>query len=354
MPKSSEPPKLWARVVVGTAFFAVMLGLLGAAGLGVHYVSWSQRPVMEEGRVNVVIPPGTSWSGVVEQLADAGVVSQPRYFDLWGRREGLPAVVKAGTYTFEGPLDLAQLRTLLEEGGRVAEVSVTIPEGFNIWAIAGRLDELGLVDAQKFVDASRDPAALEKAGIKGESFEGYLFPDTYRFATGSTAEDLIDRMHKRFLKVWEELGKPAEFRGLDTHELVTLASIVEKETAAPAERPLIARVFYNRLDVGMRLQTDPTCVYSEDRWDDPPTPQDCKDPLNRYSTYVIDGLPPGPIANPGRAALAAVLAPDEADEHAGVLYFVAVGDGSGKHSFSKTLQEHNAAVQELIRNRVGP
>lgn len=352
--KSNKPPKLWARIVVGTGLFVTLLAILGGIGLAVHYSAWGQRPAMESGRVNVVVPKGTSWSGVVGLLAESGVVTQPRYFDFWGRRRGLVARVKAGTYTFEGPLTFDELQRKLEEGGRRDEVAVTIPEGFNIWAIGARLDEAGLVDARRFVDAATDAKALERAQIDAESFEGYLFPDTYRFAAGATAEDLVQRMHQRFVEVWTELGAPVQAQGLDRHELVTLASIVEKETAAAEERPLIARVFYNRLAIEMRLQTDPTCVYAEDRWSSPPTPRDCKDPLNRYSTYVIDRLPPGPIANPGRAAFQAVLHPSEDKAYDDVLYFVAVGDGSGKHTFSRTLQEHNAAVRQLIENRAQP
>ncbi len=352
--KGTEPPRLWARVIVGCGFFAVTIALIAAATISVHYATWRQRPVMAEGRVNVIVPKGTSWSGVVDLLAEAGVVTQPRYFDFWGRQEGLPSRVKAGAYTFEGPLAAADLARMLSEGGRVAEIAVTVPEGFNIWAIAARLDEAGLVNRTQFLAAVRDPSALAKAGITGESFEGYLFPDTYRFATGSTAPQIVDRMYQRFVEVYTELGNPPELHGLNLHELVTLASIVEKETAAAAERPLIARVFYNRLAINMKLQTDPTCVYSEERWSHPPTPADCKDPLNRYSTYVVARLPPGPIAAPGKAALQAVLHPDASPDNEGVLYFVAIGDGSGRHTFSRTLEEHNAAIKQLIVNRAGP
>lgn len=351
--KTTEPPRLWARIVVGALLFAAVLGVLGAAGLGVHYFAWTQRPTMADGTVTIVIPRGTSWSGVVQILGEAGVVTRPRYFDFWGRRAGLPAKVKAGTYRLEGPLELRALAEKLGEGGAIAEITVTIPEGFNLWAIGARLEEQGLVDRRDFDQAARDPAALERAGLEAESFEGYLFPDTYRIATGSSAADIVAKMHARFVSVWGELGAVGEANGLSRHELVTLASIVEKETAAPAERTRIARVFYNRLAQGMRLQTDPTCVYSEERWAQTPTPRDCKDPLNRYSTYVVDGLPPGPIANPGRDALRAAIEPSAAPEDAELIYFVARGDGSGEHTFSKTLDEHNAAVRVLIERQRG-
>lgn len=347
----TEPPKLWARIVVGTLMFSVLLGIAAAVGIAVHFAVWTQKPIMTEGRQVVIIPRGTSWVGVVEHLHDVGIVDRPRYLDVWGRLKELPPHVKAGSYTLEGPMTVEELAAKLREGGSVAEVTVTFPEGLNIWAIAQRLEAAGLAEPRAFVHVARDPEALQRAGIEGESFEGYLFPDTYRFVAGMRADELLARMHDRWKAVWGQLGAPESAHGLSKAQLVTLASIVEKETAAPEERPLIARVFYNRLELGMRLQTDPTCVYDEERWSSPPTPADCKDPLNRYSTYVIDGLPPGPIANPGRAALQAVLTPDADEANAKKLYFVAVGDGSGKHTFSETLEEHNRAVQVLRENR---
>ncbi|MFB6373202.1 MAG: endolytic transglycosylase MltG, partial [Bradymonadaceae bacterium] len=175
----------------------------------------------------------------------------------------------------------------------------------------------GLVGRDAFLQAARDRQLLEEFGIGGESFEGYLYPDTYRFAENTTAPHIVRRMHERWKGVWktikhehaESLGRLRQTYGFDRHDLVTLASLVEAETRLKSERPIVARVMLNRIDEGMRLQTDPTCVYGPDTYDKVPTPDLCNDPSNRYSTYVIDGLPPGPIGNPGRTSLAAALDP---------------------------------------------
>lgn len=356
-PSKNDPPAIWARVVVGVLLLATFLAILGAIGVAAHYGLWTQHDVLGDEEITIVIPRGTSWSEVIDILAEADVVTRPTYFDIWGRRDGLPARVKAGSYRLEGPMGLDELADALEEGGRVEEVQITIPEGFSIFAMAELFAEQGLASREKFLEAARDSAALADAGIEGDSFEGYLFPDTYRFTHGTTSEAIVERLHGRFVEVWGELKTEhaealkarLEEHEMDTYDLVTLASIVERESGAATERPLVARVFYNRLEKGMRLQSDPTCVYSEDRWDEVPTPQDCKEPLNRYSTYVIDGLPPGPIANPGREALEAAIVPAEGEEAAEYLYFVARRDGSGSHQFSRTLEEHNEAVRKFLQ-----
>ena len=348
--KSGEGGSWLAKLIVGIALFTLLLGGIGAALVAADYARWSSGPAfsISEPRT-VVIPRGTNWSEVVRILHASGVVDRPRYFDFWARRHDLPAGVKAGTYRFEGTMTLEALADRLREGGSFDEVEVTIPEGFNLWAIAERLEEAGLVAADDFLDAATDPHALRAAEIGADSFEGYLFPDTYRFRAGTSAAALVDRFHRRWRDVWEDLGAPEEKHGLDASELVTLASIVEKETGVGGERPLIARVFYNRLERGMPLQSDPTCVYSKDRWKAQPTREDCRDELNRYSTYVVKRLPPGPIANPGKAALQAVLEPDPSEEAAEYLYFVAKRDGTGAHKFSKTLAEHNEAVRKYLK-----
>jgi UPF0755 protein len=352
----SDPPALWARLVVGTFLLATILAVLGAVGIAVHYGLWTQHDIVGEREVTLIIPRGTSWSEVIEILEEEGVVHRPRYFDLWGRRHDLPARVKAGSYRLEGPMRLSELAEALEEGGRVEEVQVTIPEGFSIFAMAELFEEQGLASRERFLEATRSDEALEAAGLSAESFEGYLFPDTYRFRHGTTPEAIVGRLHDRFVEVWDELAAEhsealaeREKAEMSRHDLVTLASIIERESGAATERPLVARVFYNRLERDMRLQSDPTCVYSADRWDEVPTPDDCKDPLNRYSTYVIDGLPPGPIANPGREALEAAIVPAAGEEAGEYLYFVARRDGTGGHHFSKTLDEHNEAIRKYLK-----
>lgn len=355
--KADQQPSLLARLIVGAALLVVFAGGLGAASVGGHYAMWTSQTMLPPGRaVSVVIPRGTSWSGVVSILTEAGVVSNPWYFEFWGRRKELPSRVKAGAYTFEGPLTLDDLYATLQRGGSVEEVQVTLPEGFTIFHMADRLAEHGLVSRDAFLRAARDREALDAAGITGDSFEGYLFPDTYRFRQATPAPEIVSRMHERWKQIWGELGAASpdalaarQKDGLSREDLVTLASIVERESAEAKERPLIARVFYNRLATGMRLQSDPTCVYGEATYDQVPSPATCKDPNNPYSTYVVKRLPPGPIANPGRGALEAVLKPASDEGAEKFLYFVAKRDGTGAHHFSETLEEHNAAVKKYLK-----
>ena len=347
-----------ARLALGLGVF-VLVALVGAAAaLYVHYRAYVARPVLKAGEMRtVVIPKGTPWPRVITLLEQAELVGYRHYFDLWARRQELPPRVKAGTYHLAGPMDLSALAAALEQGGAVEEVAVTIPEGWTIFDIADRLDATGLVGREAFLRAARDPAALAAAGVEAESFEGYLFPDTYRFRQGTSAEAIVDRLHDRWREIWEPLAAEhaasrqalGQAYGFDRHDFVTLASLVERETGAHGERGLIARVFLNRLDRDMRLQTDPTCVYGEDTYKDVPSPSACKDPLNRYSTYVIDGLPPGPIANPGRASLVAALDPPDGEEARSYLFFVARRDGSGGHHFSETFAEHKRAIRRFLK-----
>ena len=248
----------------------------------------------------------------------------------------------------------------LQRKQKVVELAVTIPEGRNILEVARILADAGLGDAAQLEAAMRDRELLDALGISGPTAEGYLFPDTYKFRQGATAKDVITRLVKRHREVFAELrrrhGSAArelkDELGWGDHEVVILASIVEKETAAVDERPLIAGVFLNRLRFSSftpkLLQTDPTIIYgctvpeqkSEacQQFEGRIRRIHLRDPDNPYSTYAHEGLPPGPISNPGREALEAVLAPTKSR----YLYFVARNDGT--HEFSKTVAEHEKWV----------
>ncbi|MFW5967247.1 MAG: endolytic transglycosylase MltG, partial [Persicimonas sp.] len=251
----------------------------------------------------------------------------------------------------------ADLAEALARGGRAEHHEITLAEGATIFHMADYLDEEGIVERDGFLEAARDPRALALAGLEAESFEGYLFPDTYQVREDVGADEIIELAHARWQAVWlsiqaqheESLEELVDEHGLDRHELVTLASLVERETASDEERPIVARVFLNRLEEGMPLQSDPTCVYGEDTYDKAPTPDLCKDSLNRYSTYVEDGLPPGPVANPSRASLAAVADPSDDPDAMEYLYFVARRDGTQRHHFSKNFEEHKRAIQRYLR-----
>lgn len=351
---ASSAAVLWLRL--SAVVIVIVMG--GAGFLWAHYASFVEAPVIEEGEdVTLVIPEGTNWPVVVSKLEQADMITNPSYFEYWARSRGLPKQAKAGVYELEGPLTLDELADALEEGGRVEEVRLTFPEGFTIFHIADRVESAGLADREDFLRAARDDDALERAGIEGDSFEGYLFPDTYRFMKGTPSERIVERMHERWQEVWSQLetDHAADLESLkqnfkfDRHDVVTLASIVEKESSSDSERGLITRVFLNRIERDMRLQTDPTCVYGEDTYLDVPRPKHCKDKMNRYSTYVIDGLPPGPISNPGRASLEAAMNPAEGEEAKEYLFFVAKRDGTHTHHFSKTFREHRRAIRKYLK-----
>ncbi len=360
MAPKSKKPSLKAQLLLALVTFVAVCALLGSAALGIHYYAWTSTALLDESdAVTLVIPDNTTWDGVVEILADHGLVTRPLYFQLWARNRELPPNVKSGAYLFQGPLSLEDLDRALRKGGAVEEVSLTVPEGFTIFHIADRVERIGLASRASFLAAARDPEALQEAGIQGESFEGYLFPDTYRFVKGTPADLIVQKLHDRHTEVVAELSTahPDAIETLgskyafDMHSIVTMASIVEKESSGTSEQPIIARVFYNRLDRDMKLQTDPTCVYGEQTYKEVPHPRYCKDPLNRYSTYVIEGLPPGPISNPGRGALEAALQPDESEDARAYLFFVARRDGSRGHHFSKTYREHKAAIRKFLKGR---
>lgn len=299
--------------------------------------------------VLVQIPEGASSREISQLLVDHGIIRSDWLFELLSRVEGIDDSLKAGYYL----LDPAQpLPAVLDQlaAGRVATRRAFIPEGFNLREIGARLEVEGIGDAQRFVELASDErlvygAHSPLAELVGSrpipSLEGYLFPDTYQLAVGD--EGLAVRtMVDRFLQVAAEmqLAERAQAMGMTVHQVVTLASIVEKEAVRDEERPLIAAVFLNRLARNMPLQADPTVKYVMER----PRARLYYVDLqidSPYNTYKYRGLPPGPIASPGRASLEAVLQPATVD----YLYFVA--DGKGGHVFSRTFNQHVRARQRL-------
>jgi UPF0755 protein len=285
----------------------------------------------------VYIPPRTSFRGIEKLLASSGVIRADRRFFILARLSSLTNRLKAGEYRFASGMTPKEVLRLLEKGDSVKHV-VTLPEGANLFRIAGILAENNLLDPESFLQAAMDKTLLRELGVEADSFEGYLFPDTYYLTRVQPPKEIIREMVERGRAVLAALGEVEKNQlNLSFHQIITLASIVEKETALPGERPLIARVFLNRLERGMRLQTDPTVIYGLENFDGNLTRRDLKS-ASPYNTYLVRGLPPGPIANPGKAAIEAVLYPAEGS----YLYFVSKNDGS--HHFSKSLKEHNRAV----------
>lgn len=297
-----------------------------------------------QGEAYLEFPHGSSSRVIAQKLAEAGVIRYAWQFMLV--RALRPAArLQAGEYCFRQPASVFEVFRRLVKGD-VFYYELAVPEGYNMFDIAGALERLKLMSAAQFLKAAKDPSLIADMAPAAESLEGYLFPATYHVSRHSTAEHICRQMTGQFRKVWKELDPPP---GVSVHAVVTLASLVEKETAIPEERPLVASVYWNRLRLGMKLDCDPTVVYaaildgqyggSIQRLD-----LDRKHP---YNTYRVTGLPPGPIANPGRASLEAALHPAETP----YLYFVAKPDGSGRHTFSRDIAAHGQAVAKYRRGR---
>lgn len=296
-----------------------------------------------EGAVRLEVPAGAGGGAVARLLTDAGLGSWE-----WGTRWGLrfwsrPDRLKAGTYVFAAPVRLVDVFADLE-AGRVELVSVTVPEGATVRDMAASLEASGVVPAEEFLRLARDPSTPSRWGLPGPTLEGYLFPDTYRFARGLPAERVAEALVRRFREVTEPLSPEAEAKGLDLRSWVTLASLVEKETGAPEERTLVSAVFHNRLARGMRMQSDPTVIYGLEEFDGNLRRADLQRDTP-YNTYTRAGLPPGPIASPGQASLEAALRPAPVT----FLFFVSRNDGT--HVFSATYEEHREYVDRYQRRR---
>jgi UPF0755 protein len=318
------------------------LGLALGVALG---VGRSLGPAAETAsEVVFVVPPGATLGRMARDLEAAGLVRSRLAVEALGRLLGVADELRSGEYALSASLSPAEILERIVEG-RVRTLEVVIPEGLTAAEIAARLEDAGLADAEAFLAVVRDaelPAAL---GVEGESLEGYLFPETYHLARGLDPREVARTFVAEFLRAWRSLEADARARGFSMRETVTLASIVEKETGAPDERPLIASVFHNRLARRMRLESDPTTIYGIPDFDGNLRRTDLEDAKNPYNTYRIPALPPGPIANPGLAALRAAVQPSSSD----YLYFVSRNDGT--HVFSRSYADHTRAVHRYQRSR---
>ncbi len=352
----------WALGVVVATFAALSL----VAFFGVREVlRYPERPHRGAGAdVTVKIAKGMRFPEIADDLAHQGVVDRPTWFRLYAMHRGLANRVRAGTYTFKDNLSPREVLDLLVKGVEEIDVAVTVPEGKNLLEVFALLGQAGIADPTELEAIARDPEWLKQAGIEGDTVEGYLYPDTYRFKKPSPAKVVLETMLKQHRIVYDELSKK-HARALDKlkkqlgwgdREVVVLASIVEKETGDPAERPRVASVFVNRMTLAgfpsRRLETDPTirygCTIPREKskacadWDPAGRLHRAQldDADNAYNTYQHAGLPPGPISNPGRASLEAAMAP----EQSAYLYFVAKDERT--HVFSKTYEEHARWVQK--------
>jgi len=349
------------------ALAAVVISLVAAVWFARttwdRLIQYPERPAPgTSDPIELVVPQGASFPEVLALLVDNGVVPEDEAtsFRLFVLHKGAARKVTAGPHKFRGDMTPVEVLDELQRKQQRKAVRVTVPEGKNILEVAQIIASAGISDAAGLETAMRDAKLLGELGIPGPTAEGYLFPDTYSFNVDETPEKIISTMVARHREVFADLRRRyreeaqdlVEDLEFDDNDIVTLASIVEKETAAKHERPLIAGVFLNRLKFSSfkpkLLQTDPTIVYgctvpvqksaACQKFEGRIRTIHLRDQDNPYSTYAHEGLPPGPISNPGKAALESVFAPKKSK----FLYFVARNDGT--HQFSKTEDEHEAAV----------
>jgi UPF0755 protein len=323
----------------------VVVIILVVLALGAWVWSGLSRPYKGYGASEqfVEIPQGAGPSSIGKRLIDAGVVRDRVLFRLELARSGRGRHLQAGEYRFDRPMTVREVIAKLARGD-VYLVPITFPEGLTIKQMGALFESKGFGRAADFVQAAANPAPVASLDPRASDLEGYLFPDTYALPRHATAAQLVARMVGGFEKaLTPELRARAAARGLDVRQLVTLASIVEKETGKAEERPLVAAVYSNRLKTGMGLQCDPTVIFALEkagRYNGNLTREDLHFD-SPYNTYRYAGLPPGPIASPGRASLEAAASPADAP----YVYFVSRGDGT--HAFASTLAEHNHNVFEF-------
>ncbi len=334
------------RILLGTtlltftaviAYFVITLGLFAIT----PFKAGAQEQAIIE------VAKGISQAELSAQLAQSGVVADAEKFRRLGRITRQWAKIKAGEYEVTAAMTPLEIFARLASGVSVAR-PITIREGENIYEIATKLEARGLATKTRFLQLCKESSFISSLGVVSPgaeppvSLEGYLYPETYHFTKAMPPEDMIRQMTAGFLKVWTpaEDARAREL-GLTRHQVVTLASIIEKETGAEEERPMISSVFHNRLQKRMRLQSDPTTVYGIwERYTGNIRRADLLE-ATAYNTYAIPALPVGPISNPGKLAIQAALNPVESEN----LYFVSQNDGT--HIFSRTYEEHNLAVRKF-------
>jgi UPF0755 protein len=334
--------KILRLVLLGVGLVILVAG--GAAGVWYYrFQHFVRTPFGAPGERIVEIPAGATLSEVSRTLEAAGAVSDGWRFYLYGRIEGAERKLKRGEYGLALPATpTALLAQLLS--GKVKTYKVTVPEGLRMDEIAPLFGEAGVADPRALLAAMRDPALMKRLAVPNPTAEGFLFPDTYLEPKGRKPASIVAELVQHFKAAYARARAVPGASKLTLLQAVTLASIVEKETGAAEERPRISCVFHNRLRLGMKLQTDPTVIYAvllaEGHFDGNLTKAMLLRP-HPYNTYSVHGLPPGPIANPGYAALFAALHPIACRD----LYFVAKGNGT--HAFCPTLECHNQNVQHF-------
>ncbi len=317
--------------------------LLAIAVTALFFLHATSTPSFPKGPTKVVtIPQGYSLGQIASLLGHEKVVRTPFLFKLLVVLHGQQSRLQSGEYRLSGALSPLEVMAKLVRGDVLLH-RVTIPEGWTVRQVAELLAEKGLADREQFLRLANDGVVAAELELDAPSLEGYLFPETYYFRRDQGAERIVAKMLETFRLSFagSEIARAREL-GMTPHEVVTLASLIEKETSLPDERPLVSAVFHNRLRRGMKLQSDPTVIYALPDFDGNLTKADLSFD-SPYNTYLHPGLPPGPVANPGKAAIQAALYPSDVP----YLYFVSKNDGS--HHFSTSLAEQNRAVRRYQR-----
>jgi len=323
-----------------TFLILLLLAVIGVGG----WLAWALwMPVTPEGQKFVMLRPGYSTRRIATELQTAGVIRSRLAFVLWHRFHRKQSL-KAGEYLFGKTARTVDVFGRLVRGDIYVH-TVVIPEGYTMFDIAQAVQDAGLGSSQEFLEVAKsDVGLISDVAPEAKTLEGYLFPNTYEFTRTQSMKDIVAVMVKQFRQVAEQIGLTTDLQKKDDlQKTVTMASIVEKETAVPEERAVVASVYYNRLVRHIALQADPSVIYAElldGRYSGALHHSDMQF-QSAYNTYTHSGLPPGPIGNPGRSALEAAMHPAQTD------YYYFVSDGNGHHRFSRSLEEHNQNVAKL-------
>lgn len=331
-------------IISSLVFVLLVVAILaGLAGLQYRQITTMPLPVAEEGST-LLVPPGHSIRQIARDLKSRGLQKNDWSLPLYARYTQQAHKIKAGEYALQPGITAAELLNLMV-AGKVISYTITLVEGWNFREVRAALTKPAAL--KQTLNTLTDAELMAAIGHPNEHPEGRFFPDTYQFTRGMSDADILKRAYQRLAKQLEQSwqNRAPDLPYKDAYEALIMASIIEKETGAPEERPEIAGVFIRRLHKGMKLQTDPTVIYGMGtNYTGDIRRADLRRPTP-YNTYVINGLPPTPIAMVGKAAIEAALHPKSGT----TLYFVARGDGTGKHQFSNTLAEHNRAVQEYLK-----
>lgn len=322
------------KKLITTVSIVFSVIVFGCAGIFCVYLYQPYGVLPQE----IHIPKGTPTPSIIQTLVEKNVISNPTFFKIYLTLARKLKKIRAGDYVFPTTNTPLEVASMLQTGD-FKRYRITLIEGWNLKQMATYLQDIQFANAEKFLNLCFDPEFIRELGFEGKSLEGYLFPDTYEIYFPRDERELIVKFVHRFGEIYSPAWRQrTQEMGWSLKDIVTLASIVEKETGVPEERPLVASVFHNRLQRKMPLEADPTVIYGLPSFSGNLTRRDLETPT-AYNTYTLPGLPSGPIANPGKASLEAVLYPAKSD----YLFFVSKNDGS--HHFSTNMRDHGMAVR---------